>query len=321
LKIASLGADFLRRFGRDEDGDWYFCLRRDGLPLVAAYNIFSDCFAVLAFCEYASVSGESWAMDLALDTYWKIQSRKDNPKGRFTKQIAENRPIQAMALPMIQIDMGHELNRHHPDPRVEQNIEENLHRILSLHVDEERRTVYERVYPDGSHPDCMEGRLLSPGHACEVLWFILAIAVERGDRSLINRIADSLLWTIRRGWDDEYGGIFYYLDSEGFPPEKLEWDMKLWWVNVESLYAFLLAYSCTERQELLDWFFKIHDYSWEHFDDPEYGEWFGYLNRRGEVSLSLKGGKWKGFFHLPRALLLSADLLGKLAASGDDGGD
>lgn len=29
---------------------------------------------------------------------------------------------------------------------------------------------------------------------------------------------------------------------------------------------------------------------------------FAYLNRRGEVLLSLKGGKWKGCFHVPRGL-------------------
>jgi N-acylglucosamine 2-epimerase len=48
----------------------------------------------------------------------------------------------------------------------------------------------------------------------------------------------------------------------------------------------------------------LHDYTWSHFADPEYGEWFGYLNRRGEVLLDLKGGKWKGCFHVPRALYL-----------------
>ena len=39
-----------------------------------------------------------------------------------------------------------------------------------------------------------------------------------------------------------------------------------------------------------------------HFKDPKYPEWFGYLNRRGEVLLPLKGGKWKGCFHVPRGL-------------------
>ena len=49
-------------------------------------------------------------------------------------------------------------------------------------------------------------------------------------------------------------------------------------------------------------FEKVHDYTWEHFKDKEYPEWYGYLNRRGEVLLPLKGGKWKGCFHVPRGL-------------------
>jgi mannose/cellobiose epimerase-like protein (N-acyl-D-glucosamine 2-epimerase family) len=46
-----------------------------------------------------------------------------------------------------------------------------------------------------------------------------------------------------------------------------------------------------------------------YFTDPEYGEWFGYLNRRGEPTHMLKGGKWKTFFHLPRFLLTSTEQL------------
>ena len=39
-----------------------------------------------------------------------------------------------------------------------------------------------------------------------------------------------------------------------------------------------------------------------HRQDAQYPEWFGYLNRQGEVLLPLKGGKWKGCFHVPRGL-------------------
>ena len=39
-----------------------------------------------------------------------------------------------------------------------------------------------------------------------------------------------------------------------------------------------------------------------YFKDKEYPEWYGYSNRRGEVLLPLKGGKWKGCFHVPRGL-------------------
>jgi len=83
---------------------------------------------------------------------------------------------------------------------------------------------------------------------------------------------------------------------------QLEWDQKLSWVHAEALVALAKGYAYTGDQRCLDWFTKIHDYTWSHFNDPEYGEWFGYLNRRGEVLTDLKGGKWKGCFHVPRAL-------------------
>jgi N-acylglucosamine 2-epimerase len=44
----------------------------------------------------------------------------------------------------------------------------------------------------------------------------------------------------------------------------------------------------------------VHDWSYAHFPDPLYGEWFGYLHRDGTVSTRLKGNMWKGPFHLPR---------------------
>ncbi len=37
-------------------------------------------------------------------------------------------------------------------------------------------------------------------------------------------------------------------------------------------------------------------------DHARRGEWCGYLDRRGEVLLPLKGGKWKGCFHVPKGL-------------------
>jgi len=117
------------------------------------------------------------------------------------------------------------------------------------------------------------------------------------------------LSTLERGWDGEFGGIYYFLDVLGHPPQQLEWDQKLWWVHIETLISLAKGYRLTGDQRCLDWFEKVDAYTWSHFPDPECGEWYGYLNRRGEVLLSLKGGKWKGCFHVPRGLLqVSASL-------------
>ena len=108
------------------------------------------------------------------------------------------------------------------------------------------------------------------------------------------------------------GGLSYFLDAEGYPPTKLEWFMKLWWPHTEALYAHLLNYALTGREE--DWaaFEQVHDYAFEHFSDPEHGGWFGYLDRQGHVTHKCKGAPYKGCFHVPRGLFLCWRLLQRL---------
>ena len=105
-------------------------------------------------------------------------------------------------------------------------------------------------------------------------------------------------------WDREYGGIFYFMDAQQKPLQQLEWDQKLWWVHLEALVGLVMGYNSTGREQCRQWYEKVHDYAWSHFPDSQYGEWFGYLNRQGERLFDLKGGKWKGCFHVPRALYL-----------------
>jgi N-acylglucosamine 2-epimerase len=93
------------------------------------------------------------------------------------------------------------------------------------------------------------------------------------------------------------------MDIKGKCPLQLEFDQKLWWVHLESLITCVKGYAHTKNQDMMEWFEKLHAYTWAHFRDIEYPEWFGYLNRQGTMLLPNKGGKWKGCFHLPRALL------------------
>ena len=126
------------------------------------------------------------------------------------------------------------------------------------------------------------------------------LASRKGDQKLIQKAVDITLNTLEYGWDKEYNGIFYFLDVQGHPPQQLEWDQKLWWVHIETLISLLKGYLHTGDKRCWEWFEKVHAYSWKNFADPKFGEWYGYLNRQGEVLLPLKGGKWKGCFHVPR---------------------
>ena len=160
----------------------------------------------------------------------------------------------------------------------------------------------ENVDMDGNLVDCFEGRQVTPGHAIEAMWFIMDLGKRLNRPELIQQAMLTTLTMLDYGWDKQCEGIYYFMDRNGCPPQQLEWDQKLWWVHIESLISLLTGYQLTGDRKCLEWFEKVHDYTWSHFKDPEYPEWFGYLNRQGEVLLPLKGGKWKGCFHVPRGL-------------------
>ena len=74
-----------------------------------------------------------------------------------------------------------------------------------------------------------------------------------------------------------------------------------------------MAYRDTGNEVYLDWFHKGLDYCRQHFADPEYSEWFGYLRRDGKpTEPPCKGSTFKGPFHVPRSLALADSLLGEI---------
>ena len=304
LQIAKNGADFLTQHGRDDEGNWYFSLDRQGNPLVQPYNIFSDCFAAMAFSQYAKASGDEQASQIALQAYDNVLRRRQNPKGKYNKVYPGTRVMKTLAVPMILANLSLEMNWLLQSNRIEKILQDTVNEIMTDFVDCDRGLLYENVALDGSLVDCFEGRLINPGHSIEAMWFVMDIARRSNNQTLIEKAVQIILNVLRFGWDEQYGGLYYFLDAEGNPPQQLEWNQKLWWVHLEALVALSMAYLLTKNSECWQWYQKLHQYSWNHFNDAEYGEWLGYLNRRGEVLLDLKGGKWKGCFHVPRALYL-----------------
>jgi len=319
LEMAAKGAAFLMRHGRDAEGNWYFALDRRGEPLVQPYNIFSDCFAAMALSQYALASGDEEAKEVARQTYENILRRKDDPKGRYSKAVAGARPLKSLGLPMILANLALEMEWMLDERVLEETLAMCVREVTGAFLDADRQLLFENVSPDGSHVDCFDGRLINPGHGIEAMWFLMDIARRREDADLVARTVAVILATLECAWDEEYGGIFYFMDAEGKPLQQLEWDQKLWWVHLETLVALAKGYAATGSEACARWFGRVHDYAWGHFRDAEYGgEWFGYLNRRGERLLELKGGKWKGCFHVPRALYLCYRQFEALAGRGAD---
>ncbi|TDH29321.1 AGE family epimerase/isomerase [Segetibacter sp. 3557_3] len=302
LNMALHGASFMEKWGRDANGDWYFSLTAEGKPLIQPYNIFSDCFATMAFASLSKASPNERYNRIALDTFQNILKRRSNSKGQYNKNYPGTRPLKNFSLPMILCNLALELEHLMGKAQVDAFIPEVIHEVMEVFYQPDLGLILENVYEDGSFCDSFEGRQLNPGHAIEAMWFVMDLGKRMNDDALIEKAVDIMLRTLEHGWDNEHEGIFYFLDVKGAPPLQLEWDQKLWWVHAEALVALAKGYAYTGDERCAAWFKKLHHYTWNHFRDPEFGEWFGYLTREGKILSPAKGGKWKGCFHIPRSL-------------------
>lgn len=313
LDAAIQGAEFLKKYGHDGNYNWYFSLTRDGQPIVDPYNIFSYTFATMAFGQLAIATGSKEYADIAKKTFDIVLSKVDNPKGKWNKLHAGTRPLKNFALPMILCNLALEIQDLLDEDFLQKTIDTCINEVEQFIRPELDGLVVENIGVDGSLVDCYEGRHMNPGHSIEAMWFMMDLGKRLNRPELIEKAKDTALKMVEYGWDKEYGGIFYFMDLKGFPPQELEWDQKLWWVHIETLITMIKGYQLTGDPKCLQWFEKVHDYAWEHFKDKEYPEWFGYLNRRGEVLLPLKGGKWKGCFHVPRGMYQCWQILEEIA--------
>lgn len=309
LAWASKGYEFLNKYCFDADGRMFFHLTRDGKPIRKRRYFFSETFYVIATAVYAKASGNAQAAEESRTVFGKCIDFASIP-GMVTPKYTNTRPSKGIGVPMIMINTAQELRAAIGDDRCDLWIDKWINEIEQDFVKHDIRCVMEQVSPEGNIIDHIDGRTLNPGHAIEGAWFILREAMHRkNDPHLIELGCNMLDYMWERGWDHEYGGIFYFKDVYNKPVQEYWHDMKFWWPHNETIIATLLAYLLTGNEKYAQWHKMVHDYSYTHFHDPVHGEWFGYLHRDGSIAQTAKGNLFKGPFHLPRQEWYCAQIL------------
>jgi len=310
---------FLREHAYGPDGKMYFTLTREGRPLRMRRYVFSEAFAAIAYAACAQITDDE---TLARDAWraWETYLRYSfGPGVMAPKTEATTRPAKGLAPLMIAIATAQELRTLLGDRAVggatcTQWIDRSIAEIERDFFKPDQSALLEVVAPDGSMIDHFEGRQLNPGHAIEAAWFILHEAKGRGGDARLQRLGCAILdamWA--RGWDREHGGLLYNVDVRGLPVQEYWHHMKFWWPHNEAVIATLLAWELTRDPKYLEWHGLVHTWAHRHFADAEHGEWFGYLQRDGRPTSFLKGGTYKGPFHLPRMQLYAWKLLEALS--------
>ena len=314
LKASKSCLDFMEAhcINRAAGDRMYFTVTAEGKPLRQRRYCFSEAFYAMANAEYYGVTGEKECLERArraYDLYWNLNHGMPDPTGLDPKTEPETRTGRSFGIPMIYLNVTAVMMRADPEGKAlyEERAQQCVDEIFRYHVHPELHCVLENVAEDGeARLYYTDGRVVNPGHDIEGVWFLLEHARRTGDTELVKRAAQIFDWAIAAGWDEEYGGLLYFVDALGKPPEAYEHDMKLWWPHDEILISSLMLYRDTKDEKYLDWFYTTLDYCKKHFSDPEYGEWYGYLRRDGLPTMpSTKGSTFKGPFHLPRMLIMT----------------
>jgi N-acylglucosamine 2-epimerase len=308
LEWSKCGIDFLLQHCFDTDGRMFFHVTRDGRPIRKRRYFFSETFAVIALAAYAKASGDESIAEQARTLFGKCIDYATTP-GLLPPKFTDVRRAKGIGVPMIMINTAQQLRSTVADERCDEWIARWISEIEKDFVKDDIRCVMEQVAPDGSIINHIDGRTLTPGHAIEGAWFILAEAQHRNhDPQLVALGCRMLDYMWERGWDENEGGLFYFRDVYHKPVQEYWQDMKFWWPHNELIIATLLAWLLTGDEKYARWHKKAHDYAYGHFHDAEHGEWFGYLHRDGTVAQTAKGNLFKGPFHLPRQELICAQM-------------
>jgi N-acylglucosamine 2-epimerase len=312
LEAAKSTLDFIEKYCIDTDGHMFFEVTETGEPIRKRRYVFSESFAAIAMAEYSLATGDKLYAEKALQLFKRIKYLTETP-GLLPPKYCENVKMQGHSLIMILINTASRIRKVINDPILDEQIDWSVNKIRSSFMHPEFKALLETVGPDGEFINTITGRTINPGHCIETAWFILEEAKHRNwDKELLDMGLTILDWSWEWGWDKEFGGIINFKDCMNLPPQDYAQDMKFWWPQTEAIIATLYAYEATGDSKYLDMHKQISDYTYAHFPDKEYGEWYGYLRRDGSVAQPAKGNLFKGPFHIPRMMIKSYDLCNEI---------
>ena len=318
LDAAKSTLEFIEKHCFDEQGHMYFSVTAEGKPLRKRRYVFSETFAAIAMSEYALATGDQHWAKRAIQVFEDTQRFLATP-GFLPAKFEADVKLQGHSIVMILINVGSCIRKVVDDPKLTQQIEESIEKLKKYFIHPEFKCLLETVGENGEFIDTNMTRTINPGHCIETSWFIMEEAKLRGwDKPMLDMALQVFDWSWDWGWDKQYGGIINFRDCKNLPPQDYSQDMKFWWPQCETIVASLYAYLGTGDEKYLYRHERISEWTYAHFPDAEYGEWYGYLHRDGTVAQPAKGNLYKGPFHVPRMMIkgymLCQEILKKLEA-------
>lgn len=314
LSVAKSSFEFMNKYAYDQDKRMFFLMTKDGKPIQKRRYWFSETFAATGSIQLYAVTNDKKYLDAAVQSYETFRNLYYHPLNSSSKYVSTTINGLSLAPSMILLKTA-QIMRNYDKIRINmynEDIDYAIKQIINNHYSEKEKSVFEFVSLIPHENKSPRDRLINPGHAIEAAWFLLDEYLENPKKypELLLISENIVNWMVEKGWDQQFGGLLSFVDSEGFPPEQLEWDMKLWWPQTELLIASLKLFLITNKVEYFELYNKTFDYLFKYFKIDDL-EWIGYLHRDNTPASFLKGNLFKGPFHIPRMLSINYLLIKK----------
>ena len=303
---------FLLKHARDDNGDWVYRMHREGKVLDGAISAYVDLFAAYGITEYFRVTSEKEALKVAQETLHRYAWKIKQPDFTTVEPFKLKPGYKLHGIFFLFLNILTPLLMEVSDPELEKEAEMCVSTIINHFMDKKRKLIYEMLDSQFNPIDSPEGKDYMPGHNIECAWIFMIEAQRKSDNELMKTAMNILRWTIERSWDDQFGGFFWCLNVDNETPHQQGWDNKIYWVHSEALLALMLAYEITKENYYMDWFLKVHDYSFKIFPVKKYGEWYQRCDRKGNKLDEIVSLPVKDPYHVARAVMFIIESLERL---------
>ncbi|MCG2589974.1 AGE family epimerase/isomerase [Rhodohalobacter sulfatireducens] len=347
-EYADHGFSFIsQKFWNNKSGGFYTESDRNGVLVRTdiPMSAFGQSFAIYGIVAYHRVSQKPEALKLAIDTFhWLENYMYDKEFKGYFSYIDQNRKIierpgvgsvldgnclKGVNSILHLVEAYTELYKIWPDPLLRVRISELLDLIQSkmiqpkgyLHnyFDKDWTPVRIKKRTKSHVRNFLYLEHVSFGHDAEAAFLMSETAKLLKNRNSNKTLVKAKLLTdhsVTYGLDRRKGGLFkngYYFDRRRKPTPMDR--SKIWWIQAEALYTFLLFSSLFPKDEQ-NYFEIFHQqllYIKKYFIDYKYGGWFEQeLDKSQKQKRTPKSHEWKATYHTYRALENCVELLDEM---------
>jgi mannose/cellobiose epimerase-like protein (N-acyl-D-glucosamine 2-epimerase family) len=304
LELAAQGVDFLKTYFRDaRRGGWVWTVTRQGEQLDRAKRPYALAFVVYSLAEFARVSGDREALELAQATWSQVYEHAwDHEAGGFYHELGEDwtavnttKRIDTMLHNMEGVSALYAATG---DRQYLDAVRELCDTIVERTWDPATGCTHEWFYRDWREDLTNTEGKANYGHIVETAWFLAAVSGYTGEARYRDFARAELEYALEHGWDARYGGLYSY----GIPGGSATDTRKVWWMQSEFLDALALFYRLTGEQRYLDVLERQAAYVATRQRDTVFGEWYALCAQDGAPLDARKGHEYKAAYHVVQGL-------------------